>query len=237
MADALSIESLAFRWPKQQHNTLSIDSLLLPAGSSLFVRGPSGSGKSTLLNLLAGVLVPTEGLIRVLDQPLSQQSGKARDRFRADHIGYIFQQFNLLPYLSVIDNVMLPCRLSRRRLEKALSEAESLTAAAAARLSRLNIPESLWQQRVSALSVGQQQRVAAARGLMGLPELVIADEPTSALDQDNVDNFMDVLTGQCQALGSALVFVSHDRHLARWFDQELVLDSEAQAQNKSESVS
>lgn len=231
MSDALSIESLAFRWPGQQHDTLNIDRLHLPAGSSLFVRGPSGSGKSTLLNLLAGVLVPTQGVIRVLDQPLSQQSGKMRDRFRADHIGYIFQQFNLLPYLSVIDNVMLPCRLSRRRQEKALSEAESLTAAAADRLTRLNIPEALWHQRVSALSVGQQQRVAAARALMGLPELVIADEPTSALDQDNVDNFMDVLTGQCQALGSALVFVSHDRHLARWFDQELELAPEAHAQS------
>ncbi|WP_028670226.1 ABC transporter ATP-binding protein [Saccharospirillum impatiens] len=235
MADALSIESLAFRWPGQQHNTLSIDRLQLPAGSSLFVRGPSGSGKSTLLNLLAGVLVPTEGVIQVLDQPLSQQPGKQRDRFRADHIGYIFQQFNLLPYLSVIDNVMLPCRLSRRRHQKALSEAESLTAAAGDRLTRLNIPESLWLKRVSALSVGQQQRVAAARALMGLPELVIADEPTSALDQDNVDNFMDVLTGQCQALGSALVFVSHDRHLARWFDQELELDAPAPSRNEAVS--
>lgn len=223
MADALSIESLAFRWPGQHHNTLNIARLQLPAGSSLFVRGPSGSGKSTLLNLLAGVLVPTEGQIRVLDQPLSQQPGKVRDRFRADHIGYIFQQFNLLPYLSVIDNVILPCRLSRRRHDRALSETSSLSSAAADRLTRLNIPDTLWHQRVSALSVGQQQRVAAARALMGLPELVIADEPTSALDQDNVENFMDVLTGQCQALGSALVFVSHDRRLARWFGQELEL--------------
>jgi len=224
MTQALTIDSLRFNWPGQQAPLLNIEALALIQGDSLFVQGASGSGKSTLLNLMAGVLVPQAGEIRLLEQPMSRQRGKARDRFRADHIGYIFQQFNLLPYLSVQGNVMLPARLSRLRRQRALDQHQSLASAAAHWLSRLNIPEALWTRPVAALSVGQQQRVASARALIGSPELVIADEPTSALDQDNVDNFMTVLTEQCRAIGSSLVFVSHDRHLADWFDQHLTLD-------------
>lgn len=224
MTQALTIDSMRFTWPGQQAPLLQIDDLTLAQGDSLFVQGASGSGKSTLLNLMAGVLVPQAGDIRLLDQTISQHRGKVRDRFRADHIGYIFQQFNLLPYLSVQGNVLLPTRLSRLRRNRALERHDTLEAAAGHWLSRLNIPESLWKRPVSALSVGQQQRVASARALIGSPELVIADEPTSALDQDNVDNFMTVLTEQCRSIGSSLVFVSHDRHLAAWFDQRLSLD-------------
>lgn len=224
MTQALTVESLEFRWHPQSDPILSIPRLQLTLGASLFIQGASGSGKSTLLNLLAGVLVPGGGRVELLDQPVSSWRGKARDRFRAEHIGYIFQQFNLLPYLTVLGNVQLPCRLSRGRGRRALARHDHLEAAAEHWLSRLNIPAELWHRKVSLLSVGQQQRVAAARALMGAPELVIADEPTSALDQDNVDNFMQVLTDQCRAIGSSLVFVSHDRHLARWFDQTLTLD-------------
>lgn len=223
MTQALTIDALRFTWPGQRTPLLDIPTLTLAQGDSLFVQGSSGSGKSTLLNLMAGVLVPQAGEIRLLEQPISARRGKARDRFRADHIGYIFQQFNLLPYLSVQGNVTLPARLSRLRRRRALEHHPDLESAAAHWLARLNIPESLWTRKVSALSVGQQQRVAAARALVGSPELVIADEPTSALDQDNVDNFMTVLTEQCRSIGSSLVFVSHDRHLADWFDQRLTL--------------
>lgn len=232
MAQALNVESLEFRWHAQAEPILSIPSLDVGLGDSLFVQGASGSGKSTLLNLLAGVLVPGKGSIGLLGQPVSTWKGKDRDRFRAEHIGYIFQQFNLLPYLTVLGNVQLPGRLSKRRGQRALERHSSLEDAAEHWLGRLNIPDELWHRKVSSLSVGQQQRVAAARALIGAPELVIADEPTSALDQDNVDNFMQVLTEQCRSIGSSLIFVSHDRHLSAWFDQTLTLTSRNKAESK-----
>ncbi|MCH8530580.1 MAG: ABC transporter ATP-binding protein [Saccharospirillum sp.] len=223
MSLALQIESLKFRWHPKAEPILSIDALELELGQSLFIQGASGSGKSTLLNLMAGVLTPQQGVINLLDQPVSKWRGKQRDQFRAHHIGYIFQQFNLLPYLTVMANVLLPCRLSAGRKKRALEAYGTLEASAHHWLGQLNIPQALWQRPVTELSVGQQQRVAAARALMGAPELIIADEPTSALDQDNVENFMSVLSQQCAAIGSSLIFVSHDRYLAKWFDQTLTL--------------
>ena len=149
----------------------------------------------------------------------SSWNDKRRDRFRSDHIGYIFQQFNLLPYLSVLDNVLLPCRISAHRKASALKHHSDIHDSARAWLSLLNIPARLFDEKISRLSVGQQQRVAAARALIGEPEIIIADEPTSALDQDNVDNFMEVLTSQCRNIHSSLIFVSHDRHLSSFMQQ------------------
>jgi len=181
----------------------------------VFVRGPSGSGKSTLLSLIAGILTAREGEVRFMGRDWSQLSGARRDGHRADHIGYVFQQFNLLPYLSVLDNALLGCRFSTlraRRAGDAGREAERL-------LERAGLPASLWSRRATELSVGQQQRVAAVRALLGRPELVIADEPTSALDEDLRDAFMRVLNEDCREAGSALVFVSHDPRLAAGFDR------------------
>lgn len=231
MSTAVSLQALRYRWPGSSRPTVAIDELILPQGDSLFIQGPSGSGKSTLLNLLAGVLVPSEGVLQVLDQPLGQWSGRRRDRFRADHLGYIFQQFNLLPYLSVIANVELPARLSKHRHDRTLADHPNLRQAAEHWLHRLQLPPSLWHAPVSRLSVGQQQRVAAARALIGAPELIIADEPTSALDEDNVDNFMQVLTEQCRTIGASLIFVSHDRRLARWLDQSFSLSAATEETN------
>lgn len=227
MSTAVSWQALSYRWPGMSRPTVELADLALPQGESLFIQGPSGSGKSTLLNLLAGVLVPSEGQLQVLGQPLSDWPGRRRDRFRADHLGYIFQQFNLLPYLSVAANVELPARLSKRRLQRTHDEHGDLHSAVEHWLRRLQLPETLWHAPVSRLSVGQQQRVAAARALIGSPELIIADEPTSALDEDNVENFMQVLTEQCRSIGASLIFVSHDRRLAHWFDQQLALTAQA----------
>lgn len=213
----LALRGLRFRWPGEAADTLAIDTLDLAAGASLFVRGPSGSGKSTLLGLLAGVLVAGPGQVRLLGHDLARLSGPARDRLRADHLGIVFQQFNLLPYLSVLDNVRLPCRFSRERERRAApGEAERLLAA-------LGLEPALAGRPAARLSVGQQQRVAAARALIGRPALVIADEPTSALDEDARDRFMALLREQCAAAGSALVFVSHDARLAAGFDRVLDL--------------
>lgn len=223
---AISIDQLRYQWSGQSGLLLDIPHLSLTQGDTLFVQGGSGSGKSTLLNLIAGVLTPSSGEIRLLEQPFSSRNGRFRDRFRADHIGFIFQQFNLIPYLSVIDNVILSCRFSTRRRLQIQTQFDHVEEGARYWLERLNLPANLWHQPATRLSVGQQQRVAAARALMGAPELIIADEPTSALDQDNVDNFMRILTEQCQAINSSLIFVSHDRQLASWFPQKLSLTTD-----------
>lgn len=219
----LELRDLRYRWPRARDDCLVIDSLTVQSGRTLFVHGPSGCGKSTLLGLLAGVLLPREGSVSLLGTPWASLSGARRDGFRADHVGYLFQQFNLLPYLSVLENVLLPCRFSQRRRERAAEDAGTPRAAATALLRGVGLHESLWARPAARLSVGQQQRVAAARALIGQPELVIADEPTSALDAALREPFMALLLGQCRTAGSTLVFVSHDERLAERFDAHLSL--------------
>jgi putative ABC transport system ATP-binding protein len=217
----LELRQLRHRWPGEDSDVLNIPSLRLQAGQRLLVRGASGSGKSTLLSLVAGVMQPLAGEVCLQGQDWRALPARQRDRLRAQSIGYIFQQFNLLPYLSALDNVCLPCRLSAHRAQRA----GDVRAAAQALLAGLDLAPALWQQRASQLSVGQQQRVAAARALIGQPALVLADEPTSALDETRRDAFMQVLLAQCAVAGSALLFVTHDARLAQHFDQVLDLDA------------
>ena len=219
----IEIRDLRFAWPGTGHDCIAIDALKVPAGTSVFLYGPSGGGKSTLLGLLAGVLIPHGGRVSLLGTDWAAMSGARRDAYRADHVGYIFQHFNLLPYLNPIDNVLLPCRFSAARSARAAAEGGSPRAAAQLLLERVGLNSSLWRRPASQLSVGQQQRVAAARALIGHPEVVIADEPTSALDAALRDAFMDLLLGQCRAAGSTLVFVSHDERLAARFDRVVPL--------------
>lgn len=214
---ALQIAGLHYRWPGAAADTLQIDSLQLAAGETVFLRGPSGCGKSTLLSLAAGVLRAQAGQVRLLGQDWAGLRPGVRDRFRADHLGYIFQQFNLLSYLSVIDNVRLPLRFSPRRAARAGRDGAEQW------LARSGLPRPLWAQPAGNLSVGQQQRVAAARALIGAPEVVIADEPTSALDEDLRQAFMALLLQSCTLAGSALLFVSHDLRLAEHFGRVIDL--------------
>jgi len=216
----LALKDVRYAWPGAGSDCLAIDELTVAAGSKVFLHGPSGCGKSTLLGLMAGVLVARSGRVELLGQDWARLPPGRRDARRVDHVGVIFQQFNLLPYLTVQDNVLLPCRFSGPRAARC---AGSPLQAARALLQRVGLPENLWQRRADALSVGQQQRVAAARALIGAPELVIADEPTSALDAALRDDFMALLMDVCAAAGSTLVFVSHDERLAARFDSRLSL--------------
>lgn len=221
---ALLIRDLHFRWRGDLPPVLEMDHLRLEAGERVFLAGPSGSGKSTLLSLVAGVMLPSAGRLEVLGQALPALSGPKRDRFRADNLGVIFQQFNLLPWLPVLDNVLLPCRFSAARRARAEQADGSMAAQALRLLARLGLDtEALLQRPVNELSVGQQQRVAAARALIGAPRLVIADEPTSSLDADRRHDFVTLLSEQCQATGAALLFVSHDMSLAPLFQRQLSL--------------
>lgn len=216
---AIRLTDLCFSYGKGPE-ILRIPSFQVEAKEKVFLFGPSGSGKTTLLGVLAGVLGGYTGGVEVLGRDLAKLSGSQRDAFRGSHIGYIFQLFNLIPYLSVMENITLPCRLSAER--RARLKGASLEQAAHATATRLGIDELLTKP-VTNLSVGQQQRVAAARSLIGAPELIIADEPTSSLDFDHRERFLELLFESCQAAGSTLLFVSHDRSLMHLFDRQLSL--------------
>jgi len=218
----LSLEHLRFGYAPDQ-TIIDIESFDIASGESVFLRGPSGSGKSTLLGLIGGVLSPQAGRLSICGTELTKTSSAQRDKVRADHLGIIFQQFNLLPYLGVIQNCILPCRFSARRRERAIKADGSVKASASKLIRGLGLSNDLLERPVGELSVGQQQRVAVARALIGGPDLIIADEPTSALDHDNRDRFIELLNQSREEFGSALLFVSHDQTLATHFDRSVSL--------------
>ncbi len=220
----IELEDVQFRWHPSGPVILDIPRLSVGAGERIFLQGPSGSGKTTLLNLLGGIVLPQRGLIGILDRDLAAMSAGERDHFRAGYMGIIFQVFNLVPYLSLVDNVSLPCLFSRRRQDRAHSRTGSVRQAAEELLAALGIPENQFSgATASELSTGQQQRVAVARALIGDPEIIIADEPTSALDQENAETFLDLLFRQLATRNATLLFVSHDQRLASRFDRLLTM--------------
>ena len=217
----VELKSLVFRWPGQPDPVLSIDDFDLGAGESVFMRGPSGSGKTTLLSAIAGVIDVPQSAVRVAGTDVGALAGGDRDRFRVDHLGIVFQVFNLLPWLSALENTLLPCRFSAQRRNRSGPDPK---ATATRLLSELGLEDTeLINRPASALSVGQQQRVAAARALIGAPEVVLADEPTSALDEDAKGSFVQLLLKECKASGASLLFVSHDRSLEKHFDRSVDL--------------
>jgi putative ABC transport system ATP-binding protein len=216
---AVELNQVRFRYPGESE-ILRIATLRIARGERVFLYGPSGSGKTTLLGILAGVLGTSVGSVRVLGRDLTTLSPRQRDAFRGAHVGYIFQLFNLITYLNVEDNILLPCRLHHAR--RARLSGQSLPAAALAISTRLGIA-ALLQQRVTNLSVGEQQRVAAARALIGTPEIILADEPTSALDSDHRQRFLELLFDCAEEAGSTLIFVSHDRALMPLFHRAISL--------------
>ena len=219
----LAVENLSFAWPASSFR-IGIADLNVKPGEHWLLEGPSGSGKSTLLQLLGGVLLPQRGDVRILDQSWAALSAAQRDQRRADHVGFIFQQFNLVPYLSVLDNVLLPCQFSTRRREEA-ENGGTLVDEARRLLGALGLGDrDVQDRRAGRLSVGQQQRVAAARALIGRPSLVLADEPTSALDADNRDAFLELLFSESRSAKTAIVLVSHDTNLRPHFERRLTLE-------------
>ena len=223
--NVIKLKDLTYHWKGQSKNTLEIAELSVSRGEHVFLRGESGSGKTTLLNLLAGIITPSEGELHLLEQPTHQMKPSQRDRFRADHIGVIFQQFNLLPYLSTLENVTLPCNFSALRKQRAGNAREQSIAL----LEHLKLGTDLQRKPVTELSVGQQQRVAVARALIGQPEIILADEPTSALDTSTRDTFLKLLFDQADAQNSTVIFVSHDPYIAESFPRVIELSEANQA--------
>ena len=215
MSDAVTVENLRFAYGTAPP-VLHIPAWSVQAGERVFLHGPSGCGKTTLLSVLTGVLTPQAGRV-VLNgaTDLTALGAAARDRYRGTHIGYIFQMFNLVPYLTALENILLPVRLHAGRRARVRLPAEELA-------GHLGIADLL-HRKPAELSTGQQQRVAAARALIGAPELVIADEPTSSLDADARAQFLELLFAEVRAAGATLVFVSHDQSLAPLFDRAVSL--------------
>jgi len=208
---AIEVQDLRFAYAGK--TVLHIPAWQNSTGERIFLRGASGSGKSTLLNLLCGTLLPSGGKLKALGQNLPDMSSHARDRFRARHMGVVFQQFNLIPWLTVQENVRLAAHFggAHKQVEQHLAEL----------VQHVNLPISLLNQKAGALSIGQQQRVAVVRALINQPEILLVDEPTSALDEDNRDAFMQLLMSTLDSCGATLIFVSHDRSLAKYFSSSI----------------
>ncbi|WP_331460004.1 ABC transporter ATP-binding protein [Cochlodiniinecator piscidefendens] len=216
----LNISGVQFHWPGRTGFSLSVPEFSIEAGETVLLLGESGSGKSTLLSLICGTIRPDTGTIHISETEISALTRGARDRFRAEQIGVIFQQFNLLPFGTVLDNILLPLQFAPERRKRA----GNIRAQAKDLCKNLGLPSAIVAVKSNALSVGQQQRVAVARALIGQPPLIIADEPTSALDADNQAAFLDLLFQQTLANNSSLLMVSHDPRLSERFDRVIRMD-------------
>jgi len=209
---AIEVSNLQFSYTKKNAPVIDIKAWQVSQGEHVFLSGPSGSGKSTLLNLLCGTLTPTRGDIALLEQPFSSLSNRQRDKFRARHIGVVFQQFNLIPYLSVAQNIRAAVYFASTKPSQKTEDAKLRHL-----LDKLQLPSHVLHAKADALSIGQQQRVAIARALINDPQLLIVDEPTSALDTDARDSFMSLLKDV--AGESTMIFVSHDKAMENYFDR------------------
>lgn len=208
----IEIENLSFAYPGGRF-TLRVPELRLAAGERLAIVGPSGTGKTTLLNLVAGILRPETGTIRVAGTDLGTLSEDGRRRFRAGQIGFVFQDFSLLDYLSARENILYPYRITPAlRLDsEARARADALGAAC-------GLADKL-DRRPAALSQGEQQRVAICRALVTQPRLVLSDEATGNLDPENKGLILDLLFEQARAAGAGVLAVTHDHGLLPRFDR------------------
>ncbi len=221
----VSLNDVRFAWAVEPDRpVISIPEFTINRGERVFLQGASGSGKTTLLSLIAAVISPQRGQISVDGVALDKLRGGQRDQFRVDRIGLVFQQFNLLPFLSVHENIVLPCQFSKNRRSQACKSGRTLSEEADRLLTAMHLsPADVRDKATTSLSVGQQQRVAVARALIGQPPLIIADEPTSALDHDTRQAFLELLFAEVESSDCSLLFVSHDPSLADSFDRQIDL--------------
>jgi putative ABC transport system ATP-binding protein len=216
LPDAIKLHNLNYTFQGSSLPVLSIPAWQVARNERVFLQGESGSGKSTLLGLLAGLQLPTLGEVEILGARMSALGAGKRDRFRAKHLGVVFQQFNLIPYLSALENVLLAAQFGTLDRRGARQRAIEL-------LESVNLPSSLHDRKAAALSIGQQQRVAIVRALINEPSLLLVDEPTSALDHNNRDAFLALLFDMLADMDCAMVFVSHDPTIGRLFDTHVRL--------------
>lgn len=183
-------------------------------GETVAILGPSGSGKSTLLNLVSGIEVPTSGEIHISAQPFHMISQKQRDRTRFEKFGFVFQQFNLLPHLTVLENVLLPLEM------KGITDSENL---AKDFLNRVQL-DHRFDHFPETLSGGEKQRVAIARALSGSPELILADEPSGSLDVDSGRLVIDLFFEMVRESKASMILVTHNPSLAEFCDKKYMME-------------
>ncbi|MDH4030202.1 MAG: ABC transporter ATP-binding protein [Chromatiales bacterium] len=208
----IKLRNLDFRYPGGVFH-LRVPALDVRERERVAIVGASGSGKTTMLNLLAGIILPTEGAIEVAAHRLSTLSDSDRRTFRISRIGLIFQAFELLEYLTVRDNLLLPYRIS-----PALEESSDTRAQLERLAAETGITDRL-ERRPDELSQGERQRAAICRALITAPQLILADEPTGNLDPDNKRRVLDLLLAQVAGHGATLVMVTHDHDLLDPFDR------------------
>jgi len=213
----IEVQNLEFSWPRSSFN-LQIESLEIPAGEKLAIIGPSGSGKTTLLNLVAGIEIANAGSMKVLGTELKLLGDSERRDFRCSNIGFVFQQFELLDYLNVKENIALPFLINQSLAAKKgdLDDDDSIRALA----ESMGIGDKL-HRHPRKLSQGEKQRVAICRALVAQPKLILADEPTGNLDPANKHRTLDLLFEQAERNGQTLIVVTHDMSIVDGFDRTI----------------
>ena len=208
----ISLSNVVFSYRNRiEKMILNIPEWKIKSSEHVLIQGPSGSGKTTFLNIIAGLLPPDSGSVEILNERIDKMSGLRCDFFRANNIGYVFQNFNLVPYLNVVDNIRLAASFSKSAKKyNTNDEIYKL-------LTNLNVAEKDWELKSRNLSFGQRQRVAIARAMINRPEILIADEPTSALDSSNKVIFIKLLLKLATRNKTTLIFVSHDESLSSYF--------------------
>lgn len=214
----IHIESLEFAYPAGEFQ-LAVPQFQVAKGEKVAVIGPSGSGKTTLLNLIAGINVPEAGRVDVAGSTVSRMDDSARRKFRITRVGFVFQDFELLDYLNVQDNILHPYRITRalRLTPEVRGRAEDLAV-------QMEIGDKL-KRRIAHLSQGERQRVAICRALLPQPSLILADEATGNLDPRNKTRILDLLFDSVEKQNATLLAVTHDHELLPRFDR--VVDFQA----------
>ena len=208
----VTISDLDFRYPSGEFR-LRIPEFQVAASEKVAVVGPSGSGKTTLLNLIAGILISTNGIVKVENTTMNELADDRRRDFRISNVGFVFQDFELLDYLSVLDNILHPYRIT-----KALSLNKTVRQRAVDTADALGIGDML-KRYPEDLSKGEKQRVAICRAILSKPKLILADEPTGNLDPDNKTKILDLLFHSVEEHKATLLAVTHDYELLKRFDR------------------
>ena len=215
------LKTLGLEYHYRDSKKIIFPEIEVERGERLLIRGFSGCGKTTLLSLIAGALKLQNGDINFDGNEYSKMSSLLLDKFRADHIGYIFQTLNLIPFLSVSENIALGIKFSKSRKSKVNDFNQEIIRL----VSSLGLGKEVLKTPVNRLSVGQQQRVAVARALLGKPDLILADEPTSALDSGTTKKFLNEVMETFDSTRQAIIMVSHDTSIAPYFDSVIDFNS------------